>query len=277
MMLALLLAAALPAVADDFPINRVEVDFAILQIEIHGSGFGTAAPNVTLEGVPLALVSNNDTLIVATLPAGTVPGTYLLRVGKAAGGGPFGGQGSASFHVTVGAVGPQGPQGPAGPAGPQGVPGPPGPQGVQGVPGPQGPPALVLQRRTAFTFVAMPATGTSVQLSTVTFTSPVSGTAILRSRGFCNVPTGASQVEIQISAGPTLATAFNPPVSDWGVIRMLAGLPAGNFAEEFDSETGLAVTAGVATTVVLAGRRQIAAAGGDCSGSFTVQVYGVLP
>jgi len=94
---------------------------------------------VTLEGTPLTVVSNNDTLIVVNLPAGTVPGTYLLRVIQQVAGGPFGGRNAAAFNATVGEMGPVGPQGPAGPAGPQGVPGPQGPQGIPGPVGPAGP------------------------------------------------------------------------------------------------------------------------------------------
>jgi len=97
---------------------------------------------VTLEGTPLTVVSNNDTLIVVNLPAGTVPGTYLLRVIQQVAGGPFGGRNAAAFNATVGEMGPVGPQGPAGPAGPQGATGPqgaPGPQGPQGIPGIPGP------------------------------------------------------------------------------------------------------------------------------------------
>ena len=133
------LGVAMPAAADDFIINRVEVDDAAGLIEINGLGFGTDVPLVTLEGTPLNVVSNNNTLIVVTLPAGTVPGTYLLRVIQQVAGGPFGGRSMAAFNATVGEMGPVGPQGPAGPAGPQGVTGPQGPQGPQGVPGPQGP------------------------------------------------------------------------------------------------------------------------------------------
>jgi len=133
------LVAALPAAAAELVINRVEVDDAAGLVEIHGLGFGTDIPLVTLEGTPLTVVSNNSTQIVVNLPAGTVPGTYLLRVIQQVGSGPFGGLTSAAFNATIGEEGPAGPQGPAGPAGPQGVPGPQGPDGPLGPQGPQGP------------------------------------------------------------------------------------------------------------------------------------------
>jgi collagen triple helix repeat protein/IPT/TIG domain-containing protein len=136
------LGVAVPALGAEFVINRVEVDDAAGLVGIHGLGFGTDVPLVTLEGTPLTVVSNTNTQIVVNLPAGTVPGTYLLRVIQQVGSGPFGGLSSAAFNATIGEEGPVGPQGPAGPAGPQGVPGPQGPdgpQGPQGAAGPQGP------------------------------------------------------------------------------------------------------------------------------------------
>jgi hypothetical protein len=149
-------------------IHRVEVNDAAAQMEIYGNGFGAAEPIVTLEGIPGVVASHTTTEIIVNLPAGTVPGTYLLNVAQSAPTGPFGGRASGAFHVTVGAEGPQGiqgvpgPQGPQGAVGPQGLPGsqgpagpigptgatgatgpagpagPQGPQGIQGVPGPAG-------------------------------------------------------------------------------------------------------------------------------------------
>ena len=82
-------AAAPSATASVFVINRVEVDDAAGQVEIHGLGFGTDQPIVSLEGTPMVVVSHTDTEIVTTLPAGTVPGTYLLRVVQGTPSGPL--------------------------------------------------------------------------------------------------------------------------------------------------------------------------------------------
>jgi collagen triple helix repeat protein/IPT/TIG domain-containing protein len=129
-------------------IYRAQVDTAAAQITIFGSGFGTSIPLVTLEGVPVTVISSTATSIVIGIPAGVVPGSYLLAVAPAPTG-PLGGRSYAEFDLTVGAVGPQGPQGipgqqgPPGAVGPQGVPGPtgaPGPAGPQGATGPQGVP-----------------------------------------------------------------------------------------------------------------------------------------
>lgn len=76
-------------------------------------------------------MNSSQTQIVATLPSGLTPGSYLLTVISTSQ--------SVSFLVTYGAVGPQGPmglpgvQGPAGPIGPQGL------TGQMGLAGPQGP------------------------------------------------------------------------------------------------------------------------------------------
>jgi hypothetical protein len=101
---------------------------------------------VTLDLLPLTVLSSSSTEVVASV-AGTFPdGTYLITVSR----GPSATE-SASFAVAIyhddapqvvqGPPGPEGPAGPAGPAGPQGPQGPAGPQGAtgpQGAAGPQG-------------------------------------------------------------------------------------------------------------------------------------------
>ena len=145
-----------------------------------------------------------------------------------------------------------------------------------GATGPQGPAGSVLQKRITFQFVPIPGQGVNGQLATLTFTSPVSGTAILRTVGFCNLQNNV-QNEYNIASGTVLANVFNSPVPEWGVIRTIAGTPAATSAERYASDNAVAVTAGVPTTVFAAVRRIFPTAGGDCSGVFTVQVYGALP
>ncbi len=107
---------------------------------IHGSGFGTAMPQLTLGEAALAVQSYSPTDVVVTVPSGLAPGSYRLVMIRSDGA-------STVFTLTMGAVGPAGPEGPqgmagpAGPQGPQGIAGPvgaAGPQGPQGVPGPIG-------------------------------------------------------------------------------------------------------------------------------------------
>lgn len=109
------------------------------QIVIHGSGFGSIPPTVTLDGVTLGLVSYTDTVVVALLPddATAHPGTYRLSLTNNIGHGNSSQQ-TATMDVTIGAAGPAGPAGAAGPQGTPGQPGPPGPAGAQGLPGAPG-------------------------------------------------------------------------------------------------------------------------------------------
>jgi hypothetical protein len=141
LLLSALTVVALASVAAAAPpsqliINRVEVDEALDRMRISGVEFGTDEPSVSLEGIPMAVVGHGPTEIVIDVPAGTTPGTYMLKVSKGSSTGD-----QDVFNVTVGAEGPQGEQGVPGPQGPQGDLGPrgePGATGPQGQPGPQG-------------------------------------------------------------------------------------------------------------------------------------------
>ncbi len=87
------------------------------------------SPHVTLDLLPLTVISATATEIVASL-SGTFPeGTYLLTVSR--GSGPTD---TAAFAVAIShGSAPQVIEGPAGPAGPPGPPGAIGPQGLPGV------------------------------------------------------------------------------------------------------------------------------------------------
>jgi type VI secretion system Hcp family effector len=103
-----------------------------------------SAPEVSLGGVELLVVSFSPSEVLAELPPDLSPGSYELVLSRG-----HGAKERDTLDVTIGAVGPPGPEGPRGPQGvegppglpgPQGPPGPPGPQGLQGPAGPQGPP-----------------------------------------------------------------------------------------------------------------------------------------
>ncbi len=106
------------------------------QLTIMGSNFGTVQPSVTLNGLPVSVMSYTNTLVVVTLPASieSAPGTYLLSLTN-----------NSDVKVQllntgvfVVAIGETGPAGPAGPAGPQGIAGPTGPVGPAGATGATG-------------------------------------------------------------------------------------------------------------------------------------------
>ena len=105
-------------------VTIVSVEGSVLVIR--GHDFGRLAPLVTLGDVgPLPVNRVSASEVRATLPGGTVPGTYLLRVARNPGKAPF-----AFFAVTIGAAGPMGPPGTKGDKGDEGdagLPGPPGP------------------------------------------------------------------------------------------------------------------------------------------------------
>jgi hypothetical protein len=96
---------------------------------------------VTLAGYRLPIVGTpTATEILAELPAGYPPGTYLLTVarGSSARRRDEDRLGRDEFDLTVGAAGPAGPQGPPGLKGDPGAQGPPGPTGPQGPKGDKG-------------------------------------------------------------------------------------------------------------------------------------------
>lgn len=119
-------------------ITNTTINYSTNQITITGILFTSGGtPTVTFNGVGLTLGSTTNTQIIASLPSGLSPGTYLLKVIN-----PSIPNQPASFDVTFGAVGPQGPTGATGPTGAQGPTGPTGATGATGATGPAGPTSL---------------------------------------------------------------------------------------------------------------------------------------
>jgi microcystin-dependent protein len=144
-LLAVLLTLALAAVAADktpgndpkqVVIVSTEADYAIGKLFIKGRNFGVTTPGVTLNGLPLTVMTSTSGAgeIQAMLPAGIAPGSYLLVVS-------FGTNASdvASFDATIGAAGPVGPKGDKGDTGTTGSQGLKGDTGARGDTGAQGP------------------------------------------------------------------------------------------------------------------------------------------
>ena len=133
---ALLIASILQAGQPQLTIMRAEADqppdLAAGKILIQGYNFVPGNETnvvVTLAGETLLIIGiPTGTEIVAELPAGYPPGTYLLTVSR--------GSGSVkndTFDLTIGAVGPAGSKGDKGDKGDKGQ------QGEQGLPGSTGP------------------------------------------------------------------------------------------------------------------------------------------
>lgn len=132
---------------NDAVITEVRANAAGSALVVTGANLGGGTPKLTLGtlATPLAVTSASSTQIVAQLPAGVSPGSYLLTltVGKRKdkSGDDEEARGD-EFWVTLGAAGSQGPAGATGaqgPAGPAGATGPQGPAGPVGATGPQGP------------------------------------------------------------------------------------------------------------------------------------------
>ena len=86
------------------------VDSTLTTLTVKGGNFGTA-PILSLGAYGnLQLISRADTLITARLPAGVLPGSYLLTL--------LANNKTVEFSVTVAAVGSAGPAGPVSPVGP---------------------------------------------------------------------------------------------------------------------------------------------------------------
>lgn len=128
--------AVQPLEVTDVYVDESETPY---QLMVAGQNFNNGGDiELWLGGIPLEVVSQSDTLVVANLPEGILDGSYQLSMTS--------GGGSVRYDdfdgVTIGAegpVGPQGPEGPQGEVGPQGPIGPAGPQGPQGDTGSQGP------------------------------------------------------------------------------------------------------------------------------------------
>ena len=92
------------------------VDSATNTVRLDGANFGTAPPTVTLGAytTPLAIVSASSNQVVATLPAGVAPGTYLLTLTATTPNGNRPYTAADEFWLAIGAQGAAGPPGPPG-------------------------------------------------------------------------------------------------------------------------------------------------------------------
>src|SRR5512141_2112978 len=127
---------ALAASSHQPQITEVRAEASVLRVL--GFDLAGGTPRVTLGGIPLAVALATDTQLDVVLPAGVVPGTYLLTLTVGPGSSTQDNSKYDESWVTIGAAGAQGVAGPAGPTGPQGPMGATGAQGPAGPTGPQG-------------------------------------------------------------------------------------------------------------------------------------------
>jgi hypothetical protein len=121
-------------------VQRAEADLSAETLLIEGQKLlwnNDSAVVVTFAGTPLPILGATESQVLAQLPPGLTPGSYLLKVSRGAGAVQ-----NDVFDLTIGAVGPEGPTGPKGDRGdpgPDGLPGAIGPAGPTGPRGPTGP------------------------------------------------------------------------------------------------------------------------------------------
>jgi hypothetical protein len=139
-----------------------------------------------------------------------------------------------------------------------------------------------LVKHATFAFVTVPPSGLPpVQLASLTFTAPVTGSVLFDSRGYCNAsPLAGSDNQFVIAAGESSATAFNPATyENWGVMGVPMGAASGLHQPNFTSRSRMDVVAGATYTMGLFARHESGATNNtNCTGSFTAQIFtGTLP
>jgi hypothetical protein len=142
-------ALSVPAQAQDLQtqlvITKVEVNYALSQMTIHGRNFATASgipPVVQFMGTGVGVVTYDASNVTISVPLAFLDaGSYLLTMST----GPSIEQ-NDSFNVTLGTQGPKGDPGPQGSTGAQGSPGPKGDKGDTGPQGAPGPGAVIIVR-----------------------------------------------------------------------------------------------------------------------------------
>ena len=238
------------------------------------SAYVTVDATALLKAWLSGTIANSGILIAADAGA---PGTSVLFDSK---------ESSTTSHPAVLQVvlTATGAQGPAGPQGPQGVPGVAGPQGPAG---PSGPAGVTGYQRQDFKFqypIGAP-NGQVYTMSTITFTPPSTGTAVLYGRGFCTISTDSANDfdEVYFAPATSLTAAetlfFNSdiPFGDVGLIYEPPGSVAYRaYIYGWTTETSIPVTANTPQTVSLYTTHpgdSVMGYADFCRGSFSVSTF----
>lgn len=118
-------------------ITKVEANYALNQMTIHGRNLATASgvpPVVQFMGTGVGVVTYDASTVIVSVPLAFLgAGSYLLSMSTGSNVDQ-----NDSFDVTLGTQGPKGDPGPQGSIGPQGLQGPKGDKGDTGPQGPKG-------------------------------------------------------------------------------------------------------------------------------------------
>lgn len=121
--------------------------------------------------------------------------------------------------------------------------------------------------------------GTATNLATATFTPTVTGFALIRVRGYCNMTSQTvSPANLIIGAALDGETNINS-FTDWVAMQLPTSATAQNTQLNFIAERFVAVTAGAARTATAKGYHESSTApGANCRGSMTIEQFaGTLP
>lgn len=111
--------------------------------------------------------------------------------------------------------------------------------------------------RSTFAFVSLPVGngGAGVQLTTVTFVAPTTGTALLSARGYCNIESSTTtRVVVQLEIVPNPTTTFSSVFLNQAIMNLPAQAAVAITSLNYTAETTVAVTAGVSYTYDFIGR-----------------------
>lgn len=279
----------------DKPFEAGVFDGSVRYLGIQVGSDEEMTPRAAVRSVPYALLANdvNGDINPASV---SIPGVGMVInkdgqwVGDPTGligpPGATGATGAAGADGAQGPMGPAGPIGPTGPAGPTGAIGPPGLPGATGATGPAGPPGAqgpagpagpTYLKTASFSAVDIdPAADTF--LTSITITPPVSGTALARARGYCNVVGSSVQYEAVVTAIDTTVSTSGSDDAQAGVAQtagLLDGVPQ---AVGWTAERTFPVGANTPLTLFLAGASYTGSPGHSCSGTMTIEVFtGFLP
>ena len=225
--------------------------------------------------------SGNDWEVLATRGQRGLQGIQGAT-GPAGPAGAAGADGAAGPAGPVGTTGPAGQQGTTGPTGAKGATGNTGATGLQGLTGATGPAGPTRMKRARFNTVLLSnVSGTVTELSAMTFTSDISGTALLRGRGFCELPVTLSPSQVYIAAGLSNQTfQQNLGADDFAYIKqwVTSGPNVFTQSEHWSLETAISVTSGEPVSVALRADYDGLSLQSYCNGTFTVEVFsGTLP
>jgi hypothetical protein len=276
----------------DKPFGAGVFDGSVRYLGVQVGNDEEMTPRAAVRSVPYALLANDVNGDINPTSV-TIPGFGMVInkdgqwVGASTGlVGPAGPAGAAGADGAVGPMGPAGPIGPTGPAGATGAMGPAGPAGATGATGPAGPPGAqgaagpagpTYLKTASFSAIDIdPAADTF--LTSITITPPVSGTALARARGYCNVVGSSIQYEAVVTAIDTSVTIAGSDDAQAGVAQTAGLLDGVSQAVSWTAERTFPVGANTPLTLFLAGASYTGSPGHSCSGTMTIEVFtGFLP